>query len=83
MRMGHKNVADGFTACGTQDGRQMASIIRTGVHNGNLATPHNETVGAFERERAGIVAGDPPKQGRASRCSAAAEVSNLDGDYPG
>ena len=64
MTMGNHDMAHRLTANPVQQRSEVLVVIRTGVHNGNLATPHNETVGAFESEGSGIVASHPPEQGR-------------------
>ena len=64
MRMGNKNMVDGFTPHRVQNRRQMPIIIRARINDRNISVAHDKCIRALEGERAGVIAGDSAKKGR-------------------
>ena len=56
--VGDDDMGDGFPAHCVQQGGKMVFILRTGINDGDTARADNIGIGALERERSGIVAGN-------------------------
>src|SRR5215210_1628755 len=63
MRMSDENMRHRLAAHRVQQRRDMGIILRAGIDNGDAALPDDVAHRAFEGERTGIVAENPPHPG--------------------
>jgi|SRR5215468_997249 hypothetical protein len=64
VRMGDKDVGNGFAAHGVQKRRDMRSILRPGIDNRHVVAADDVTDRAFEGEWAWIIGSNRPHAGR-------------------